>query len=74
MSHLTESNKDYLLEKIKPLSGAKLREAVFIPRGKHGGFISLYLDLPTGQGAVIDIMGDEQRSCAGWPDVEIEPW
>ncbi len=74
MSHLTESNKDYLLKKIKPLCGAKLREAVFIPGGAHGGFISLYLDLPNGRTGVIDIMGDEERNCGGWPDVAIEPW
>ena len=74
MSHPNESNKDCLLEKIKPLCGAKLREAVFVPRKVCGGFISLYLDLPNGRTGVIDIMGDEGRNFGGWPDVAIEPW
>ena len=74
MSHLTESNKDYLIEKLRPLQGARLRKAEFDSYGEQCGFIRLYLVLPSGRTGIIDIMGDEEGKVGGWPVVDLEPW
>ncbi|MCZ6779600.1 MAG: hypothetical protein O7F16_11640 [Acidobacteria bacterium] len=71
---MNKSNRDYLIEKLRPLCGAKLQKAVYDSYGEECGFIRLYLVLPSGRTGIIDIMGDEEGNVGGWPLVDLEPW